>query len=112
METQASDLVIPVGDVYFALLDNGVLTEADFALAEPGTAQRRIAQLYEQETAGISEQLLEKLAEEYDIPVGEEDAAWQDYLYGTMDILAQNGFWIRTESTGMIRSTFSGRMEA
>lgn len=89
--TQASDLVIPVGDVYFALLDNGVLTEADFALAEPGTAQGRIAQLYEQETAGISEQLLEKLAEEYDIPVGEEDAAWQDYLYGTMDILAQNG---------------------
>lgn len=39
----------------------------------------------------VYELIEQQLAEEYDIPVGEEDAAWQDYLYGTMDILAQNG---------------------
>lgn len=90
---RASDLIIPVGDVYFALLENKVLDMEHFSREEAGTGERRILAQYLEETERMIEELPEKLGAQNTRPVGEEEERWQEYLYEMENLLISAGIW-------------------
>ena len=77
---QGSDLTIPVGDVYIALIENGVLDRDRFSDAAEGEAQYEIGRSHAGEVERVAAELSEKLSDGYSVPLNQESEEWQEYL--------------------------------
>lgn len=84
---QGSDLTIPVGDVYIALIENGVLDRDRFSDAAEGEAQYEIGRSHAGEVERVAAELSEKLSDGYSVPLNQESEEWQEYLREAVRLL-------------------------
>ena len=84
---QGSDMTIPVGDVYIALIENGVLDRDRFSDATEGEAQYEIGRSHAGEVERVAAELSEKLSDGYSVPLNQESEEWQEYLREAVRLL-------------------------
>ena len=84
---QGSDLTIPVGDVYIALIENGVLDRDRFSDAAEGEAQYEIGRNHAGEGERVAAEVGGKLTSGNSVPLNREREEWQEYLREAVRLL-------------------------
>ncbi len=88
VEADASDIIIPIGDVYNAFFDNLILDVDDFEDIDAGTYEVEILELYTNRYEAETTSLMEYLTNENGADVGTLSDEQQDYIsYIVNDLL-------------------------
>ena len=90
-ETSASDIVIPVNDVYFALLNNNVIDIGDFSKKKAGSTEKSVYKTYASYEDDVKNLINKELTKASPTPFNDCDDELQDYENYIMDYLYTQG---------------------
>lgn len=86
----SSDIVIPITDVYFALLNNNVIDISEFTDDDAGTNEQAVYALFESEYTSRSEEILTQLTSASASAFDDLSDDMQDYMNYVCELLYDN----------------------
>lgn len=94
----ASDITIPIDDVYFALIDNNILNAEEFGRAGASESEQSIYQAFLQKQSEVIAQIKSELNKEMPTPLEELDKEQQTYMNYIETMLANTGVLLSDET--------------
>ena len=88
--SNSSDIIIPITDVYFALLDNNVIDISAFSDEDAGTYEKAVYALFEEGFADRSEDILTQLTSSSAKDFNDLSDDMQDYMNYVCEVLYDN----------------------
>lgn len=92
--TSASDLIAPIDDVYFALIQNNILDMEHFASENASATERDVYAAFVSKQAGVLADIQAGLVAEEPLPFGELDSENEDYISFIVRMLKENGILV------------------
>lgn len=87
----ASDIKIPIDDVYFSLINNNVLDSDHFAQDDASATEQAVYAAYTSKEASVLSQIEGLLAGNVDTPFGSMEEEYQDYITEVINRLKSDG---------------------
>lgn len=89
--TSASDLITPIDDVYFALIQNNILDMARFSSENASATEQEVFSSFVAKQAGVLAEIQAGLVSETPLPFGTLDSENKDYITFIVKMLKENG---------------------
>lgn len=89
--TSASDIIVPVDDVYYALIQNNVLDMEHFSRDDASATEREVYAAFVSKQASVLSSIQAELVSETAVPFGELDSENEDYVSYIVRMLKENG---------------------
>ncbi len=86
-ETKASDIIIPVDDVYYALIQNNVLDMNHFSADDASTTEQAVYAAFVSKQEAVLSAILSELVSENPTPFGSLDHESEDYISYIVNML-------------------------
>lgn len=92
---KSSDILIPIYDVYYALISNGVIDIREFTLSDAGECEKTVYEKYQVYKADVYAKLENELMESK-TPYNKLDLEYQNYESDIVTLLKDNGILVRS----------------
>lgn len=94
-ESSASDIIIPVDDVYFALIENNVLDMNHFSAKDAGETEQGVYNAFVSKQDSVLASIQAELTSENPTPFGSLDNESEDYISHIVNMLKDNGVLVK-----------------